>query len=142
MRENQDKRFVRGIVQLRGWASRYRVDSVGAGVNESQALVTTTEPDRTEYDLFAKADYKESNVNNDHAAADRQDYSVDFDTPWSPGASGVDLDLEQVRTEPFSVRRQGRHLQVEIANLQGTLSIVSVQVDGDPGRRTLRRHGA
>lgn len=142
LKENQDKRFVRGLVQVKGWAGNYRVDAIGAGVNEEQALVSQTAPSRTRYDIFGQAAYDPSNADDNHAEPDRQDYSVDFGTDWSPEENGVDLDLEQVRAEPFTIRRHGRHLQLEITNTAGTLAIVSVQLDGDPGRRALRPRGS
>jgi hypothetical protein len=136
--ENEDKRFVRGLLKLKGWAPSFRVDTVLPGVGDSDEVIPVTVPDRTKYKTFGTPDYDPGNPNDNHAAPDREDYSVDIGTPFDPDDAGIDFSLEQARTEPFTVRRQGRHLQLEITNTAGTLVVVSTQTDADPGTKTLR----
>lgn len=138
--ENEDKRYARGKINLRGWGPNYRATAIFPGVNETQEVVQASAPDRTKWKVFGKADYDPANPDDNHADPDREDYSVDLaETPVDPGLNGIDFDLQQVHGEPFTVRRYGRHLQLEIVNTSGTLGVVSMQVDGNPGRKALRR---
>lgn len=138
--ENQRKRFTRGRVELRGFAPTYGVFAYAEGVNDTSEVLAVQIPDRRKYKVWGKPDYDPSNANDDHAAPDRQDYSVDVGTPFDPDEAGIDFDLEQTHSEAFTIRERGRSLQLVVTNTTGTLAVVSTQLDAGPADLDLRSH--
>ena len=63
-------------VSVSGWRPSYELFLVTGGVSEEKAVSGTIEPGNTQYLIHGKADWDETNVDDDHAEAYREDYSA------------------------------------------------------------------
>lgn len=145
---------------------KYSVSLLMDGVGESQALVTDQEKDRTKYYRpFDADDYKESNIDNNHATAYRQDYSIripvmannmliedgftqllengdevieEDDFHGIEIGSGIAPWKMQETLEPFTLSvREGRFGQLEITNSQGRIMVKQATMTTASGSRTI-----
>jgi hypothetical protein len=123
-----------GKVHLRGWWPRVSVGARTDAVNDAMASGAAWAPNRTKYKQFGKADFDVTNVNEDHAVAGRQDYSIDpgdgEDDGINPDPAGVDFNLEQVHELPITVRAVGRYVQVTVSNDRGVAAVTAVELEG------------
>jgi hypothetical protein len=103
------------------------------GVEESEKIVEDLRFSRTKYHKpFDKADYIESNANDDNLSPDRQDYSIDLDTAFDPNTSGVDPDKRQDSLQKKRFNLKGSYMQMKIKNTQGVAEVKSTEVLGTP----------
>ena len=145
---------------------KYSVSLLMDGVGESQALVTDQEKDRTKYYRpFDADDYKESNIDDNHATAYRQDYSIrvpvmannmliengftqllengdevieEDDFHGIEIGSGIAPWKMQETLEPFTLSvREGRFGQLEITNSQGRIMVKQATMTTASGSRTI-----
>lgn len=133
------KRFRRGRIYHKSWAPTITATLQTDGVNEEVTLASAMTRDRRKYTVFGRADYTVTNANDDHAAPFRRDYSPILDDPGlNPNTSGIDPDLEQHHTLPFTLRARGRHAAIEIRNTTGTLAVTGVLLEGMPSEKADR----
>ncbi len=86
----QRKRFPWMALNVRTFNPSFSVTAIADGVNESFAVVTTRTKDNTRYLKPAgKADWDDTNTNDDHGEAFRQDYAVSLSDAVSNGADIV-----------------------------------------------------
>lgn len=103
------------------------------GVEESEKIVEDLRFSRTKYHKpFDKADYVESNTNDDNLSPDRQDYSIDLGTAFDPKTNGVDPDKRQDSLQKKRFNLKGSYMQMKITNTQGVAEVKSTEVLGTP----------
>lgn len=119
---------------LKTWDPVYSITATLPGVNSSAGVVTDKSRDRTKYfKPHTRAPWDETNVDDDHATPNREDYSVLVGDEFSPLylGSGVDFSLMQQTTEtyrpPGSAR--GGHVQFKIASSQGRVELRGVMAE-------------
>ena len=108
------------------------------GAEETETVKGPITFDRTKYDKpFYQADFVASNVNQDFSTKYRQDYSVvlsDSDSLWlssnNADGPGVFPDLHQESQNKVRLKADGRYVQIDVRNTQGSLKINSILVDG------------
>ncbi|MDB4312104.1 hypothetical protein N9937_01610 [bacterium] len=133
----QDKRFQTTMFVLKTWNPNYTVKAISDGANEENILRSAITKDRAKYYTFGKADYDESNVNDDHGDPYREDYSVlpaVGDGP-DPGANGINPNLRQRTQETARINRFGEWVQFQIATTQGHANLVACGIGVQAGRR-------
>ena len=143
---------------------KFTVTTVYDGPEENgESLVTDKTFSRVKYDKpFDKADFVQSNINNDFSTKYREDYSVkladlivdgdnkteetggvDLHTNWTgvsePVDTGFDPDLHQSSTNKYKFRGTGRYIQLKIANTQGRLELNTVKVGALAGENLIRK---
>jgi len=117
------------------------------GAEETETVKGPITFDRTKYDKpFYQADYVGSNVNQDFSTKYRQDYSVvlsDSDSLWlssnNADGPGVFPDLHQESQNKVRLKADGRYVQIDVRNTQGSLKINSILVDGLQDRMNLNK---
>jgi hypothetical protein len=93
-------RVQRLSLQLKTRWPRYTLTAGLDGANETRTIASAKTKSRTRYYRpHTRAAWVESNTNNDHATAYREDYSVDLSSATSFNTSGIDLSLLQETTE-------------------------------------------
>ena len=133
---------------------KFTVTTVYDGPEENgENLVTDKTFSRVKYDKpFDKADFVQSNANNDFSTKYREDYSVklagetggvDLNTNWTgvsePIDTGFDPDLHQSSTNKYKFRGTGRYIQLKVANTQGRLELNTVKVGALAGENLIRK---
>lgn len=101
------------------------------GSLRGQELRSGITSDRTAYLKVGRGSYDVTNVNDDHGAPDREDYSVI--PPVQPNTSGIQPDVLAERPYSWPARRSGQYLQVEIENTTGTCEVASVELETSRG---------
>jgi hypothetical protein len=127
--------FQRVQVDTAEWNSRFSVDAYVDGTN-AKSIIPTLENDRTKYQLWGKKRWQPLNLNDDHADAYREDYSVQL--PLRIGYNGVELEREQEDSHRARVQMFGRYCQLRISNDQGSLAVRSVIFEGFEDQRAQR----
>ena len=118
-------------LQLRTFNPRYTITVQEEGHRETQALVSAKTKSRTAYYLpHMKAPWVNTNTNDDHGTAYRQDYSLDWTVSVSLGSNGIDLSAKQETTERYRVPRssRGQAVQFVISNDRGSMDLHGVEV--------------
>jgi hypothetical protein len=131
---NEVKQFRRCQVSLDAWLPQYTIGVSGDGVAEDTTLCLDRTKSRTAYTLHGRAAFTPTNAGDNHGADHREDYA------WllSDAAqlrSGIVPEREQSHIERFVVRQPARTMQVNILNELGTVSLGSIQLEGDEARR-------
>ena len=121
------KSWIAAECELATWYGAAEIASVRDGVNEEGELLSFTK-DRTKYQVWGKADYDPSNVNDDHADPYRQDYSVELEAGGVDFSGGIAVGLHQLSSERMRIRQQGRHLQLRISGTRGRVKVRTVVV--------------
>ena len=107
------------------------------GVKETEKIVEDLRFSRTKYHRpFDKADYVESNTNNDNLDPDREDYSIDPGTAFDP-KDGVDPDKRQDSLQKKRFNLKGSYMQMKIKNTQGVVEVKTTEVLGTPDATTI-----
>lgn len=136
----EDKRHSRLILDLATSRPKIAVSTLSDGAKEETTEGVKSTRDRTKYDVWGKADYDETNANDDFFEPYRQDYSIALPADGLfLGTNGVDPDLLQRGQEPVRVRQKGEFLQVRIKNTQGRCELKGVQVEARRGRSNFGR---
>lgn len=82
------KRFVTGRINVMTWYPSFTISAVLDGQLDEKTLKEDVTKSRTEYyKPFNKADWDETNVDDDHATAHRRDYSVVLGETTTPSGS-------------------------------------------------------
>lgn len=119
---------------LRTWNPVYSIMALLPGVNAEVAVAADRTRDRTKYfKPHTRPAWVETNENDDHATANREDYSVLVGDEFSKLelGEGIDFGAHQQTTEtyrpPSSAR--GGHVQFTISSTQGRVEVRGVAVD-------------
>ena len=116
--------------QLQTWNPKYTLTSRPEGVQEDIAVVTDRTRSRVKYDRpYNKADWVQTNVNDDFLTRWRQDYSVVFtsDTMELTKGSGIKLDQHQEATHRVPSRGRARRMQLKLTNSEGRVRLLAVE---------------
>jgi hypothetical protein len=124
----QRGRMLKLALDMETWRPQFTVKVLGGGAYEDVTVASGVTKSRTNYYQFGKVPWVETNVNDDHATAGREDYSVVVEN-LVPG-SGVEVDKHQRRVEQVRVRISGVRLQCEVSNAQGRVVQRGVRVEG------------
>jgi len=127
--------FQRVQLDVSLWNSRYDIDAFCDGGN-AKSIARATSSDRTKYEVWGKPKWNVVNLNDDHADAYRQDYSVKL--PLRLGYNGVQLEREQEISKRYRIGMFGRYCQLRIGNEQGTFGLRSVIFEGFEDQRQER----
>jgi hypothetical protein len=127
--------FQRVQLDTAEWNSRFNVDAYVDGTN-AKAIIGQTTNDRTKYQVWGKPKWDVQNLNDDHANAYRQDYSVQL--PLRIGYNGVEIEREQEDSHRARVQMFGRYCQLRITNDQGSLGVRSIIFEGFEDQRQER----
>jgi hypothetical protein len=125
-------------VEIATWYGAGTFLSRRDGINEEGPLVAY-QKDRRKYETFATPDYDPSNVNADHGAPYRQDYSVELGSGGVNFAPGIALGLHQFSSERMRIREVGRHCQVRINGTRGRTEVRAVAVHARANLESHRR---
>jgi hypothetical protein len=123
---------------LQTWNPIYSARVIFQGVNKATNAATDKTKDRTKYYRpWDAADYLTSNINDDHYAPDRQDYSVDITGGGVMiNNSGIRLAEFQEAIENLKLNgRLGRRFAIEVRKSQGRLRVLGVELDSAVGRK-------
>lgn len=125
------KRFHRAAVRLRTHHAAYTVAALQDGHAESASVATITE-DRTKYRRpYGRADWDPTNADDDFAEPYRESYGII--PPIMPGASGLTPGILQDHQQEWRLRRQGAHVQIQLASTRGRIEVAGVAVDAQRG---------
>jgi hypothetical protein len=116
--------------QLQTWDPKYTLTARPEGVEEDIAVVTDRTRSRVKYDRpYNKADWVQTNVNDDFLTKWRQDYSVVFtsDTMELTLGSGIKLDQHQEATHRVPGRARARRMQIKLSNTEGRVRLLAVE---------------
>lgn len=134
---NAMKRVRRGKVVLNTWHPKFSVNLIFDGVSEVTSVTANKTKSRTRSYKSGVGAWDSTNVNDDHGAPYREDYSVD--TTAAGGGiilgSGVNFEQHQEVVEGFSGRGEGRYCQVQVLNTQGRAELKGIELEGVDGRR-------
>tara|TARA_R100000808_G_scaffold1169_2_gene5505 strand:- start:1784 stop:4177 length:2394 start_codon:yes stop_codon:yes gene_type:complete len=122
------------------------------GAEETETVKGPITFDRTKYDKpFYQADFVATNVNQDFSTKYRQDYSISLAEDGSTAAGqlwlskdnadgpGVFPDLHQESQNKVRLKADGRYVQIDVRNTQGSLKISSILVDGLQDKMNLNK---
>lgn len=127
----------RVVVDLSCWAGSYTVAVVSDGVNERRTALSRT-PDRTKFMVWGKADYDETNVNDDHSSPYREDYSVRMtNASQHYPKSGMGLNRHQRRQEAVMPRMRGGFIRIMISNEEGRCGVHGITQEAMRGKRSM-----
>ena len=113
----QRGRMLKLAVDQSTWRPEFTVKLKPDGAYEEVTVAAGVTKSRKRYYRFGVPDWVDTNVNDDHATAGREDYSVVVDGLLL--GSGVATDQHQRRLEQFRSRVGGTSIQVEVSNAQG-----------------------
>jgi hypothetical protein len=131
----EDMRHCRLVLDLATSRPKLAVSALSDGANEEDDLTVKSTRDRTKFDVWGKADYVASNVNDDFFDAFRQDYSMTLPAAgFYLGRNGVSPDMLQRGQEPVRLRKKGAFVQIRVKNTQGRAELKGARVDADRGR--------
>jgi hypothetical protein len=131
------KEFAHAQAQISTWSPSYSLSTIVDGVGENKTLISSRTKSRRTYYTHNKADWVETNINDDHATAFRQDYSIILNETGIYFDSGVNPDQHQEITEKVRCKSKARYLQLRFTNSQGRLAIRSTSVYARAGARTM-----
>ena len=113
-------------VNLHTFDANYSVSAIADGVNESTSLLLNKQPDRHKFFTAGRPTFNATNVNNDYAAKNREDYSLVLHTNGTDLQGGLDISKFQSQTHrlrvPFS---RGAYVQFKV-NGDGASKIVAI----------------
>lgn len=128
------KRYTSANLLLSTWAPSYTVATIVNGVGtETTGDVQTRTPGKAM--VHGTADWVDTNVNNDHGARGREDYSVVLDDTEVDLASGINPDLHQDTAHTVAVDDKGRWMQIRIANTQGRCRLRAILLEAVEGEK-------
>jgi len=116
--------------QVQTWNPKYTLTSRPEGVQEDIAVVTDRTRSRVKYDRpYNKADWVQTNVNNDFLTRWREDYSVVFTSEAMSLTlgSGIKLDQHQEATHRVPSRGRARRMQMKLTNAEGRVRLLAVE---------------
>jgi hypothetical protein len=127
--------FRRVQIDTATWNASFSVDAFVDGTN-AKALAEDVTYDRTKYEVWGKPDWNPVNLNDDHANAYREDYSVML--PLRIGYYGAQVERQQERSNRFPVNMFGRYCQLRITNTQGYIGFRTIAFEGFEDQRAER----
>lgn len=135
----QRGRMLKLAVDQSTWRPAFTVKLKPDGAYEEVTVASGVTKSRTRYYRFGVPDWVATNVNDDHATAGREDYSVVVDGLVL--GDGVALDQHQRRLEQFRSRVGGTSIQVEVSNAQGRAVQHGVRIETMEEPSGFRRGG-
>ncbi len=131
-------------LDVQTWNPDYSVTALTDGVGEDTTVDSSITKSRTNYTVFGRAAFTQSNLNGDHDTAHREDYSVSIGTGTGSVAGvyfdgGLDLTRHQEFREEFKVKKRGRACRIKIVNSQGRIRLMGVKMEN---RRIQTQAGA
>jgi len=136
--EPGQKRFRRMRMRISTWNPTVSATLQNDGQNDTLTVVDGQVKSRTRYNQFAKPPFVLTNVNNDHAAPGREDYSVQASDDFQLGSSGICFERTQSTQETQASTMTGRFCQILIRNTSGLIAIHQVEVEGAAADRSDR----
>lgn len=130
------KDFMRVIFDLETWNPRFSLWVQGDGVNEERLVAQDRERDRRKYMVHGRGLHDVSNVNGDHGAPWREDYSVPLGEDGIHLHDGLDPNKLQRVQYPFRVDRRGEYCQVRLHNAQGRVRLHSITMEARAAARS------
>jgi hypothetical protein len=124
-------------LQLQTWNPTYSVATRVEGVNQDTTHLTDETRSRVVYDRpFTRANWDPTNVNDDFATSDRQDYSLELAavTPITLGG-GMAMNLHQERTHRLRASGRGRAPQIILTSTQGRVRLLTCGYEGHVEQR-------
>lgn len=128
-------RMCEACVSMRTWNPTYSIYERPDGVNEEVTRVSAKTRSRTRYDQWNKAAWVQTNENDDHGTARREDYSVSLVAGGFELGSGINFERLQDVVERVKLHERGGVVQLRILNAQGRMELTGVEVVGMGGRR-------
>lgn len=120
----------RAAYALQTWAPQLDVETITAGVEETETHAEDQTRSRTQYDRPAgKADWDPSNDNDDFLTPGREDYSVVLPDAGLALGSGVALGLHQEWTEQLNLNTQARGVRLRFRNKSGRMRLMEVRAE-------------
>jgi hypothetical protein len=124
------KRFRHLSLATETWNSAFTATLKLPGIAEAQELATVTKS-AAAMTAFGMEPYVASNVNDDHARAHREDYSIDLAQAIHFG-SGLDFNLQQETLHRMNARAAGRYAAVRITSTRGHTGIAGITLEAEP----------
>ncbi|MFZ4775136.1 MAG: hypothetical protein ACOYM3_07230 [Terrimicrobiaceae bacterium] len=131
------KAWMGAAVDMETWHGQAEFALRRSGVNASTALRTITK-DRTRSYVWNALPWDPTNVNGDHGATAREDYSVDLDPAGQAWHTGISPGLHQRSTESFRLRESTRAVQLEISGTRGRNNVCAITVSAAVDEENLR----
>lgn len=125
--EQGTKAWMGAAVDMETWHGRTAFALRRSGVNAGTVLGTATK-DRTRSYVWNALPWDPTNVNGDHGAAAREDYSVELDPDGQAWHSGIAPGLHQRSAEKFRLRESSRAVQLEISGNRGRSNVCAITV--------------
>ena len=124
------KRYVRLGMKVSTHDPAYTVVAATDGVGEVASVASVTK-DRTKwYRPYGKADWEESNENDDFNDPNREDYAWIATTDgMEMGAAGVGMDIHQEVEHTRKLKVRGQHLMIELEGTQGRAVVSGIKVE-------------
>lgn len=117
------------------WWPDYSVTALLEGVGENRVLGSSITRSRLKWHRpHDRADYDDTNADDNQMDPWRQDYSVVVPEDGILPGSGLLPDLRQVTEESWRLRSAAQSAQIQFASAQGSMEIRSVSVTARRGR--------
>lgn len=134
-----NKYFSKGHIDQSTWNPTFSTNMVVDGVSETYSLHTPgVTKSRTTYYTWGKTAWDGTNVNDDHAEPDREDYSISLESGAAidAGTNGLDPSRMQRVKESYPLLRRGQYCQLEMLSRQGRRNIHAMEIEASIGKRS------
>lgn len=131
------KQFNRVLFWFQTWNPFISIIVRRDGEKEPLLIAPIITKDRKKYTTHGIPDYDTTNINDDHAKPDREDYSVESINPLY-NIEGIDFFKKQQHIEAFDINVTAAALAFEIVNSRGVCDLMRVQVEGPEADRSTK----
>jgi len=130
------KAWMGAAVDIESWYGAGEFSLLRSGANLRSGLGSVVK-DRSRNYVWNRPAWVPTNVNADHGAPFREDYSVEL-VPNQAWHHGIAPGLHQRSTEQFRLREAARAVQVEISGSRGRMNVCAISVTAAQDEESLR----
>lgn len=140
---NDWKHFKQATLRASTWNPRFSVSAVFNGNSRTSSLVSNRTRSRLTATRFGVSPWDSSNASADHAAEQRQDYSVPFPLTgvYPNGSAGTGVGIALGITAPSStrvaMRGEGEYAQMDVTCDTGRIQMEGAELSATPGKRAM-----
>jgi hypothetical protein len=131
------KRGTRLLAAWAHWDPGFFLSEMSDNLNDARTVATVTR-DRTRYTApFSAEPYDPTNADDNHAAPNREDYSVLVPAAGILWGSGMDFGLQVEDQRRFRLSSAGAYIQIRQEGYEGRCTLRSLEVSAVPWRQAL-----
>lgn len=141
MGDMSQTRYNRATLHAETWNPFLSVLATPSGMAEQKIADPIITKNRAKYFKGLRADYVESNINNDFDLPYREDYSVVVDDSDFWLHDGVKIEKLQQYVERFAVNATAEGLALDIHGSQGASKLLKIEIEGPVSDRATMMRG-